>query len=532
MAGVNQLITKGISLVTKYADDAARVASTSSDDVARYVKACGKPSILCTKPAHVANIEGLRYARGLTGDIVQFSRFTKPTETRIAQILKNNGLLSNTLLKKDGSRLLNGFEGNLITENNVIFIEELSKRFPLKEGAINTDLQELLVCLKDIKHTHIVDKQTFLDEFIVSASKVKSMKSVDGKLLFKDHMTGLYSRKAILEAKYNDTQRYQEIMDLYKLHQEGKAPRYLIETLFPKSHFHELPKSDIDKLLRGEHYFPRLSSLSETKISKLSVGEAFSVNNEMFVKTTNGYEKLRIDKSTYELLFPPIERYAMAQNGLDNCHLISTIDSITKDPNGRIQLYQMFEQTPNGIKCTIPSTECTTPFIFTLKDIEALQKAEHSIQGSLAHKMLEYTYARNKCTTITSDKVDDIIKIFSKGGDESYISSYYKDLLGVSSDRIQTVKKYNRYGEDLLRVNEDEIPCVKEIFNNIKNKTHQKIKCVDNGHIIDPDLGLRDRHYYNAIDTEKGFIINPWNTMETIPIDPFELTSVTSVSIT
>jgi len=61
MAGVNQIITKGISLVTKYADDAARVASTAGDDVvravttagddvARYVKACGKRSILETKP--------------------------------------------------------------------------------------------------------------------------------------------------------------------------------------------------------------------------------------------------------------------------------------------------------------------------------------------------------------------------------------------------------------------------------------------------------------------------------------------------
>ena len=50
MARVNQLITKGISLVTKYADDAARMASTSSDDVARYVKACGKRSILECKP--------------------------------------------------------------------------------------------------------------------------------------------------------------------------------------------------------------------------------------------------------------------------------------------------------------------------------------------------------------------------------------------------------------------------------------------------------------------------------------------------
>ena len=50
MAGVSQIVTKGISLATKYADDAARAASTSSDDIARYVKACGKKSILECKP--------------------------------------------------------------------------------------------------------------------------------------------------------------------------------------------------------------------------------------------------------------------------------------------------------------------------------------------------------------------------------------------------------------------------------------------------------------------------------------------------
>ena len=68
MAGINQIITKGIGLVTKYADDAARVASTAGDDVARYVKACGKTSVLQTKPVNPKQLKGLRFASDAVGD--------------------------------------------------------------------------------------------------------------------------------------------------------------------------------------------------------------------------------------------------------------------------------------------------------------------------------------------------------------------------------------------------------------------------------------------------------------------------------
>ena len=104
-----------------------KLGITLAEQCARYAKACGKSSILFTKPVHIQSIEGLRYARNLTEDVVQFSRFTRPTETRIAEILKNNGLVPNKLLAKDGSMMLNKFESSLITDNNVLFIEELTK---------------------------------------------------------------------------------------------------------------------------------------------------------------------------------------------------------------------------------------------------------------------------------------------------------------------------------------------------------------------------------------------------------------------
>lgn len=52
MAPVNQIF----NLVIKYGDDVAKVLTTSSDDIAKYVKACGKSSVLQTKPIKTNSI--------------------------------------------------------------------------------------------------------------------------------------------------------------------------------------------------------------------------------------------------------------------------------------------------------------------------------------------------------------------------------------------------------------------------------------------------------------------------------------------
>ena len=50
-----------------------KLGITLAEQCARYAKACGKSSVLHTKPVHIPNVEGLRYARGLTEDVVQLS---------------------------------------------------------------------------------------------------------------------------------------------------------------------------------------------------------------------------------------------------------------------------------------------------------------------------------------------------------------------------------------------------------------------------------------------------------------------------
>ena len=387
-----------------------------------------------TKPT---NLEGLRFAPDAIGDTINISKtaFKAPTNDRLKLILQEQGLtLKGKFHLKNGSYggLADDFEETIISDNNLVFIEELIKRFPKNNADVsNTKLQEMLILLRDIDHSRVANKEIFLQEFIAELQKIENLTSKNGQRLFADNVIGIYSKKSILDAKYGNPERYREIMDLFKLHKEGKAPDYLLKTLFPKSRFHELPKSDMQKLLRGEHYYPQLTELAEDVIARFEVGEAFSVGKDMFVKTAKGYEKLKIDAQTYEKLFPPIERYAMAQGPLGNCHLIATMDAMTKNPNGRIKLYEMFEQTPKGVKCTIPGYK-GNPIDFSFEDLSMLNIEGYNLNGSLGHRMIEYSYAKNSYM-LEHEKVKDlnpkdIIKHFSYRAGEKTIAMHLKNL--------------------------------------------------------------------------------------------------------
>ena len=85
MAGGNQIITKGISLVTKYSGDATRVASTASSDVAR----CGKRSLLVTNPVRIKlNLKELKLAQEVPQDSIKISekaQFIKKLSEKFGQ---------------------------------------------------------------------------------------------------------------------------------------------------------------------------------------------------------------------------------------------------------------------------------------------------------------------------------------------------------------------------------------------------------------------------------------------------------------
>lgn len=83
-----------------------KLGRTLSEQHTRYAKACGKSGILCTKPVFKPNIKGLRYARGLTEDVVKLekplNKFS-PIERRIINAASEDEL---TILGQDISKLL------------------------------------------------------------------------------------------------------------------------------------------------------------------------------------------------------------------------------------------------------------------------------------------------------------------------------------------------------------------------------------------------------------------------------------------
>lgn len=488
-------------------------------------KACGVENALVRKVPCFGNVKNikpseLKYAHSLQGDVVQFSRFSKPNRTRVEQLLKENGIDFKFLDETKGLEL-SDFRGSRICDNNSIFLEELNQMFPKGEGRTNKKLQQMLVYLEDINHSSYADKKSFLQQFLKDVEKVEKMTNNEGKLLFDGGYT--VTKNAILTAKYNNPKRYNEIMDLYKLHQQGKAPEYLLKTLFSGSNFHELPKSDMAKLIKVEHYFPQLKSINEKEIAKLTTGEAFAVNQEMFVKTEEGFEKLKINKEIYEKLFPPIQRYAMAQGPLGNCHLMAALDSLTKNPQARVDLYKMFEQTKNGVKCTINGYPQNS-IAFDFNDLSMLY-GKTNLKGSLGHKMIEYSYAKNAYDDLINStacsewlkeaKIErmggDVIKYFDFSGEADDVAEHLTALTGRNSRTVYPRKK-----------NFDQIAV---------DKTLQEQKGISIGNSVtsppSKKAGIMNGHFYNTGDLKDNKIINPWNTIEVIDYNPFKLDDIT-----
>lgn len=179
--------------------------------------------------------------------------------------------------------------------------------------------------------------------------------------------------KAILQAKYNNPERYQDIMNLYKLVRQGKAPDYILKGLIPEGKFDLLGKSDIDKLIQGKYYFEQFNKLTkpEDVLKSLQQGDVFSIGDKMFVRTADSYEPLNLSKSMYEKLFPPIERYCLAQNE-NSCHFVASLDGMIKNPEMRTRLYKMFEQTGEDTLKVRLAGNNTVPVEFDLKNIANL----------------------------------------------------------------------------------------------------------------------------------------------------------------
>ncbi|MBO5385778.1 hypothetical protein J6A64_05630 [bacterium] len=92
-------------------------------------------------------------------------------------------------------------------------------------------------------------------------------------------------------------------------------------------------------------------------------GGVCSINGKLYANSNGKAVELKMSQQTFERLFPEKGFAAIKQQGRMNCWLVSSLNAMGDVPAGRVKLYSMIEELPNGaIKVQLPGqTSLTFP---------------------------------------------------------------------------------------------------------------------------------------------------------------------------
>lgn len=108
---------------------------------------------------------------------------------------------------------------------------------------------------------------------------------------------------------------------------------------------------DIESVIHGKSYYPKYnSSTSQTQIlNETKFGDAIAIDGQMYFNNGKSLEKLAINETAYEKLFPPISRFDIRQSKITgDCFLVSPLEAAMNSPKGRGEIYRMFSQDTVG----------------------------------------------------------------------------------------------------------------------------------------------------------------------------------------
>lgn len=220
-------------------------------------------------------------------------------------------------------------------------------------------------------------------------NEIRHLHNIKGNCYYTTELSSKrgYSTRALLDARFNDKEHYNDILELIKLNNSGKI-KYYPKLVMPNGHTNPLVKQDMKAIAEGRNYYEQFSSLNKSEIlAKTVEGDVFSVGEQMFVRDSQGWQALKIDKKTYELLFPAVDRYAMAQGSSNNCGAIAVINNMVQVPSNRVKMLQLFEQ--NGNKVTVHALgDTSSKMTFDLNNLKTLDDGILS-DSSYGLKMLE-----------------------------------------------------------------------------------------------------------------------------------------------
>ena len=200
---------------------------------------------------------------------------------------------------------------------------------------------------------------------------------------------------------------------LIELVQNGVIGRYIFDYLPFKGSVNPFVSKDIDKLYEAyslgiesiEAFVPTFNSLDEAMNSgnssvsykgtykELKIGDTFQIKGEKFIRiktSDDTSEQLKLSKEKYFELFPPIERFATAQNKIGNCWQISAINSVLCEPRTRVKILKLFSQEGNDVVVNFPNGLYSNIRFKNSKMPNDINFKYYS-KGALGVRMLEYS---------------------------------------------------------------------------------------------------------------------------------------------
>ncbi len=250
----------------------------------------------------------------------------------------------------------------------------------------------------------------------------------------------------ILDAKENDPEKFEQLMELLNLTESGAIPPSVLGVLPKKAEintdFLTLIKQPKDKIIEQD--------------------------GKIFYKNKNEMTLLKMDRETFEELFPPVQTMALGQGQLGDCYLVSAIFDFMKNPTAKGLIYQMFEQNGDEITVTIPDAK-DFPIKFSKK--EFLTNKNQQVNASLGIQMLEEAYSKTRSLKYgTTDKITAI-----EGGTQFGV---YDALLGqkvsngfyLSDDSDRKPPTREEILEDITEIE----ACIEKLKKEIKDIKYSK----------------------------------------------------------
>ena len=291
--------------------------------------------------------------------------------------------------------------------------------------------------------------------------------------------------------------------------------RYLSEVSLVKSQLEKGIKPSLVKTVPA-------NAPADYVTKNIKVGDVFERNGALWVKSgDNSYTQINMSKAKFDELFPPVKMSAFNQGSIGDCWLVSAFDNIMDYPQGRAQVFSMFEQVGNDIVVRIP--KANQPIVFNKGHV--IDAKGKQIQGATGVQMLEQSYMYHALQTnrknFTPEQIARMTDVRSQmdilDGGWTYevwkdffpncdIKKYYSNNISVAERAIKSASDNTDIMLELSFKKGTPIPGKRES-------------------LINEDLHLYANHAYALKNydpkTNMCYLTNPWSTgtLIEVPMD-------------